>query len=118
MDVETLQKRTYKNTKRPKRNLRKLWRKTIWPLIQLGALATVVVLAAYFGVSRISRPIGLLSNEQQEAKRVSTQLAAIKEDSSNIERRLKHLNSPSGAEQSARRLGYVKPGEITLVIPE
>ena len=119
MDVETLQNRTHASTPRlRKRRKRSIWRRTIWPLtgyLLAAALAIILVNAA---VGAVARPIRLLGSEYRETHRLSEQLRKLKDDNAVLERRIKHLKSRQGTEQAARKLGYVKPGEITLVIPE
>jgi cell division protein FtsB len=119
MDVETLQNRVYKSPPRPrKRRRRFVWRKTVWPLVKLTTVAALAFFVVSAVVSWVAHPIKLLNSEYRETQRLACQLGDLKEQNAVLDRRIKHLKSAQGAEQVARKLGYVKPGEITLVIPE
>ncbi len=119
MDVESLHNRPYRSIPRLKRRRRKpAWRRNIWPLMKLAAVAALTFLAVNTTVSWIAHPIKLLNTEYRETRQLASRLGELKEQNAMLERRIQHLKSPQGAEQVARRLGYVKPGEITLVIPE
>ena len=119
MRVETFPYRVYHELpRRVRRRRRSVWRRTVWPLLKLcaaAALAFVLINAAF---SWMARPIGLLNHEYRETRHIAAQLAALRKENIALERRIKYLESPQGAEQAARKLGYVKPGEITLVMPE
>lgn len=119
MDVQTLQNRVKQGVPYPRKRRRKsVWRRTVWPVAQLCTLAVITYLVISSAVATIAHPIKLLNSEYRETQRLSGQLAALKAQNAELERRIKHLQSPQGAEQAARKLGYVKPGEITLVIPD
>jgi cell division protein FtsB len=119
MDVETLQNRVYTNTPRPrKRRKRPIWRRNLLAFVvyALGLVAALAIVSSV--VYRVARPVQLLSSEYRETRRLSRELKCLRQQNAVLERRIKHLQSPQGTEQAARKLGYVKPGEITLVIPE
>ena len=127
MDVKTLQNRSYNGVPLVRRRKRKrsLWRRTFLPIIKICVVACLAVFAvgltfvvANATVSRVSRPIKLLNSEYQETQRVHSQLGSIKQENAVLQSRINHLKSLRGAERAARKLGYVKPGEIILVIPE
>jgi cell division protein FtsB len=120
MDVQTLQNRVKGvAVPRPKKRRKRLvWRRSVWPLAKLCALLIIAFFMISSAVTTIAHPIALLNSEYRETQRLATQLAALRVQNAELERRIKHLRSPQGAEQAARKLGYVKPGEITLVIPE
>ncbi len=96
---------------------RSVWRRTIWPLVKFLALVALVVLAAQAVIGKALRPVNLLQREYSETRRVKAELAALKEQNAELERQIKYLRTSRGTEQAARKLGYVKPGEIPLVLP-
>lgn len=100
--------------RRPRRSF---WRKYAWPVAKYGVLLTAVVVIGVLSLCKIVRPFRLLSTESREARRAAVQLAAIKSDNSMLERRIRYLKTQRGTAHAARKLGYVKPGEITLVVP-
>lgn len=84
------------------------------------AFSVVVVLVAVVvnaAVCKIARPFHLLSSECREKQRIAAQLETVRAENRAIDRRTKYLQTPQGAAQAARKLGYVKPGEITLILP-
>ena len=100
--------------RRPKRSV---WRRTVWPLVKFAVIAAAAVLLAQAVAGRVARPIKLLNTEYREKQLVAAELESLKKENESLERRIKYLQTPRGAAQAARRLGYVKPGEITLVLP-
>ena len=51
-------------------------------------------------------------------RKIESELKKLEKENADLMRRLEHLNTPQGIAQAARQLGWVKPGEITLVIPD
>jgi len=81
----------------------------------------VVVLAAMIGVAvaeKIARPFQLRGAEDRELQRVQSELTMLRKENTDLDRRLRYLKSKAGIASIARKLGYVKPGEIWLVILE
>lgn len=97
---------------------RSVWRRTIWPLVKFLTLVALVVLAAQAVIGKALRPINLLHREYSETRRVQAELESLKRENAELERQIKYLRTGRGTEQAARRLGYVKPGEIPLVLPD
>ena len=102
---------------RARRRRRSVWRRTIWPLVKLAVFVVIVAALANAAVYRIGRPLRLLSREYRETRKLESQVAALRRDNASLEQRIKHLQTPQGAAVAARKLGYVKPGEVTLVVP-
>lgn len=96
-----------------RRRKRSVWRKTILPLL----LYACVIVAVVFVIGRISRPFIFYDREIQATHQLQNQVDAYRAENAVLERRIKYLQTPEGAAQAARELGWVKPGEITLVIP-
>ncbi|MCX6343965.1 MAG: septum formation initiator family protein [Armatimonadetes bacterium] len=96
-----------------RRRKRSVWRKTILPLF----LYSCVIVAVVFLIGRISRPFVFYDREIQATQKLQNQVDAYRAENAALERRIKYLQTPEGAAQAARELGWVKPGEITLVIP-
>ena len=102
---------------RGRRRRRSIWRRTIWPLLKLAVFVVIVAALANAAVYRVGRPLRLLSREYRETRKLESQVAALRRENVSLERRIKHLQTPQGAAVAARKLGYVKPGEVTLVLP-
>lgn len=101
--------------RRPRKNV---WRATVWPLVKFGLIATVVVVVGNVVATKIVRPFKLYSREYRETQQLSTEIDQLRKENQTLERRIKHLQTPKGISRAARELGYVKPGEITLILPE
>ncbi len=100
--------------RKPKRSI---WRRTVWPVTKYLALTALIVMAGWNVVGKVARPFKLLHTEYGETRQVRAELESLKKENETLERRIRFLQTSEGAVQAARRLGYVKPGEITLVLP-
>ena len=100
--------------RRPRRSA---GRRILWPLVKSAAIAAILLSLGFWLAARVSRPIKLLNTEYREKQRVVAELESLKKENELLGRRIKYLQTPRGAAQAARKLGYVKPGEITLVLP-
>ena len=69
-------------------------------------------------VGRAWRPVKLYSREYNETQALARQVADMKKENADLQRRISYLKTGEGSAQAARKLGWVKPGEITLVLPE
>ena len=96
-----------------RRRKRSVLRKTIIPLLVCSFVAVAVV----FLLGRISRPFVLFDRETQATQELQSKVDDYQAENARLERRIKYLMTSEGAAQAARELGWVKPGEITLVIP-
>jgi cell division protein FtsB len=96
---------------------RSVWRNIIWPVAKYGALAAMVFLLGQMVAGKVARPFRLLNSESRESQRMVAELESLRKQNETLERRLRYLQTPRGAAQAARKLGYVKPGEILLVLP-
>lgn len=97
--------------RRPKRSV---WRKFVWPLVKISVIAALAV----FIIGKIARPFRLYSREHRETRQVALQLESLRKENAAMERQIKYLKTGEGSAQAARKLGWVKPGEITLVLPD
>ncbi len=81
----------------------------------------VVAVALWIGsafVCGILRPLRLVSVEKREMARIVSDYKALKKQNQALERQLRYLKTPEGIAQEARKQGFVKPGEISLVLPD
>ena len=67
---------------------------------------------------KIVRPFQLCSAEGREERRIALELQALRKENVALERKIEYVKTPRGVAEAARKLGYVKPGEVMLVIPE
>ncbi len=118
MSADTTVTRTTERVPPRRRKIKhSLWQTTVWPLARLTAVCVVGAFILVAVTAKIVRPFNLLSRESRETQRCANQLEALKKENSDLERQIKYLQTSRGAAQAARKLGYVKPGEITLVLP-
>jgi len=94
------------------------WRKRVWPILKASAVVVVAIGLGAMVTGKIARPFRLLSTEYRETQRIARERDALRRENATLERRIKYIQTPQGAAEAARKLGYVKPGEITLVLPE
>jgi len=117
MDDHTNRRTRPRIPPRRRRRQRTVWRNLIWPALKVVMLISLIAVTGVFAADRISRPIKLLSAENRETQRVAISLASLREENARIERQIRYLKTARGKAQAARKIGYVKPGEIMLVLP-
>jgi cell division protein FtsB len=81
----------------------------------IGALTCVAVVAFAIG-NKIVRPFHLWFVEKHAVSDMQAQLNDMKHENAELRAKREYLKSPAGAENEARRLGYVAPGEVSLVV--
>jgi len=103
----------------PRRRVRRrsVWRSIVWPIAKYSAMAAVVFLLGQMVAGKVARPLKLLNSESRESRRITAEIESLRRQNEALERRIRYLHTPRGAAQAARKLGYVKPGEIMLVLP-
>jgi cell division protein FtsB len=101
----------------PARKRRRLFR-SIVPFLAKTFLFFAVVLAGFWLLNKGMRPIRLISHEKRERDKVVAEYNALRQENEQLRRQLAHIKTQRGISQAARKQGFVKPGEISLVIPE
>lgn len=91
----------------PRRPLRTLWRFGMRAAI--ASLTGCVMLA-------IARPFVLAYQTKAELGRLQAMEAELEVQNAALRQRIHFLNTPTGIEIEARRLGWVRPGEIPIQI--
>jgi cell division protein FtsB len=120
MTDELIVKRANKHRVPPRRirPKRSVWRRTIWHILKYGTFFSVILVIVVTVTVNIARHFRLLSAESLEVRKARQELASLKKENAELERRIAYLKTPRGRAQAARKLGYVKPGEIIIVLPE
>lgn len=91
-------------------------RQPVWlKMCQIGVLA-LAGLAAFSIGCKIVRPFHLWFDESRETRRMEVRLAELRRSNDELRIKRAYLSSPQGAENEARRLGYVSPGEVTVFV--
>ncbi len=119
MGVDSTTRRTRERVPpRRRRPRRSFWRRYFWPSVRVSVLVVLFATVAWGITSKAARPFRLLSSESRETQQIARGLASLREENSAIERRIKYLKTTRGAAAAARKLGYVKPGEISILVPD
>lgn len=111
-------RRSTGRTYRMKRRRRPAARIPLKPwIIRIAVVAAALVIgSSVFG--KIIHPIKLVRNERRENARIISSYNSLKKQNADLRRRLAYLKTPEGIAQEARKQGFVKPGEVSLVIPD
>jgi len=80
------------------------------------AMAAMVVVVTYGVLRKTLRPVLLCWRERAEVHKLDDQLKRAEREHRALLERRRYLRSPEGAEIEARKLGYVRPGEISIMI--
>lgn len=89
----------------------------LWPRLALLAVLLVVLMVAAVGlVAKIARPYREADRQsgQLEATRRRTQ--ALNSENERLRRRIASLQTRDGVASEARKLGFLRPGEIAIVV--
>ena len=100
-----------------KRTRRSWFRKKVWPFLTLAAVLALLGTTGYLVVGKIARPFRLCNREQAETRRLEAELEALRKENARLERAIRYLHTSEGISNAARKLGWVRPGEIMLVLP-
>ena len=96
--------------KRPRRRVRI----RVLRLFGRAALYAAFVASAAAILSWIASPYALERHQKEETSNLNRDLARTKEENRSLKHRIELLRSGEGLEEEARRLGYVKKGEIPI----
>lgn len=118
MSVSHSRARVQMRASAPGRRRRPITRVALKPwLIRIAVVAVALVLGT-FVVCKVLRPIRLVGNERRAKAKVVSDYNGLRKQNDELRRRVAYLKTPEGIAQEARKQGFVKPGEISLVIPE
>ncbi|MEN6372521.1 MAG: hypothetical protein ABFD64_10980 [Armatimonadota bacterium] len=81
-------------------------------------LAAATVFCAFIVIRQAVRPITLLCKGKSEVRQMETQYAKDKAENAALLKKRRYLLTPSGSEAEARKLGYVRPGEVSVIIED
>ncbi|HEY3297984.1 MAG TPA: hypothetical protein VGK34_04945 [Armatimonadota bacterium] len=102
-----------KKARRGKPVLDRLCRGLAFLLAGCGVLA-----CAYLVLAKASRPFMISYGESQEIAMVQKAKAAAEAENKRLKEQKKYLSTPQGKETEARKLGWVKDGEVAIVIEQ
>ncbi|HET6453920.1 MAG TPA: septum formation initiator family protein [Armatimonadota bacterium] len=79
------------------------------------SLAAFIVRAA---VMKAARPYLISYTESKERADIQRQIAQANAEKNALKRDIAYLGTPKGKEEEARKLGWVKTGEVAVVVPD
>ncbi|MFQ3548874.1 MAG: septum formation initiator family protein [Armatimonadota bacterium] len=95
----------------------KFWKKRFVQLIFAVIISASAIFVVHSIALKLLEPYKLYNAEAKELENIKTELAQIKSENAALERKIKYLKTPEGAAAAARENGWVKQGEIILVLP-
>jgi cell division protein FtsB len=108
--------------KRRRRRARRRMRLRLGPWVWRAGLAAVLLGVFGLFLARALEPYAMRFRQKQETRQLNRELAEATELNKQLKRQIQMLQSGQGLEVEARKLGYVRQGEIplqvTLVAPE
>ena len=102
-------------TRRPRRSPSRIL--GLWARLGLLALSCAILLAAAVAiVAKVIRPYQQGRELHAQVESLKTQLAEKQSENADYEHKLAYLRTPEGVVTEARKLGYVRHGEIPVVV--
>lgn len=91
--------------------------------VRKSLIAKLLVVAVAFAigcalVGRVWRATSLAGREQRQRDQIVAEYKSLHKQNDDLHRRLRYLQTPDGIAREARKHGFVKPGEISLVITD
>lgn len=93
-------------------------RRPIWQKIVLAGFALIFAFFAYRITIKLVQPVALLCTMRKETHQLAAESDKLKNDNEALQEKRKYLLSREGAETEARKLGYVRRGEISIIIQD
>ena len=97
--------------KRPRRIL-SLWAR----LGMAGAVIAMSVFMAINLIAKVARPYREAGLQESELLATRQQSDALASENTALARRIVYLKTPQGIASEARKMGYLRPGEIPMVV--
>lgn len=110
MRTPTYRRRPYRPRRRPSR-LAKSAR-----VLAVLAVACVCILLVKAAVMKAARPYVISYGESKESTEIQQQIDAATSENKALREQIAFLSTNKGKEIEARKLGWVKPGEVSLLI--
>lgn len=107
---------TRKEKTAPRESRRRRRKVNAFQKIVMAAFVIIVIFSATWVIRKAVRAGGLFFSERSAVHRLEKDFAAKKNKNKLLSERRKYLKSKSGALTEARKLGYVRPGEVSVMI--
>jgi cell division protein FtsB len=103
--------------KRSRRGRAGLWRRATQTTLLLGAWGAVIIAAGLL-LNKAWHPIGMNRQLKADLEATCAEIARTERERDALKRRERYLNTPEGIQAEARKLGYIKEGEMPLRLQE
>ena len=100
----------------PQESRRRRRRISAWQKVILVAFVSVSIVSVTLVIRNIVHACDLFFTERAAVRNLEYDLAAKKQKKHSLVENRKYLRSKSGAETESRKLGYVRPGEVSVII--
>lgn len=93
--------------------------KKIERAIRFGIVGAAIILSVWIAFSCVKktvRPFNLYFIEARETKHIDNDIKKLKTENASLRNKANYLKTKEGAETEARQLGWVRKGEIALVV--
>ena len=115
MKRETRRSRSYSSDRGKARTRKSRFARAFRALFTFTLIACVLFCIGAF-VAKASKPYLISYGESKEISDIKNQIADARAENMAIKKDIKYLSTPEGKEAEARKLGWVKEGEVALVI--
>ena len=108
----------YKVYTAPPRKLKKRRTKTGKPFtlfISILGICTLLFLA-WLAVAKLSKPYLISHSESKQIEVIEKNINTLDAENESLRKEIKYLKSQRGVEVEARKLGWVKDGEVAVVV--
>lgn len=87
-------------------------------ILLLLACLGVAVFIVRAAAMKAARPYVISYTESRERANIQRQIAQANAEKNALKRDIAYLDTPEGKEAEARKLGWVKQGEVAVVVPD
>lgn len=117
MRRQTTHSRPHQVVRRKTRRRRPLFARFIRVVLMLAVIASILFCAKAV-IVKAARPYLISYGESKESSEIKLQMAEAYAESKVLKKEIPHLLSPEGMEAEARKLGWVKKGEVAIVVEQ
>ena len=110
--MESAKARRRASRRKPLKRIYGLWTRFGFLILVIG----VSTLAAAGLIAKAIRPYREASIQSRQLSRTDQQIAALDAQNTALQRRINYLQTPDGVVTEARAMGYVRQGEVPIII--
>ncbi len=87
-------------------------------VLAAACIIGIIGVAVFLIISKLSRPYMIGYSESKEIIETKQQISNAESENKSMHSDIQYLQTDRGKEAEARRLGWVKPGEIAIVVEQ